>query len=119
MSNTSVQLAAFASTFRSRAQKLTLVQENSDENFKNIYSRSNKLVKLSSESIFRMIFSYIYNNVPTGAFIFVYSHGTQAILTENCATRKCHSVGTVTQSPPNQSKFTPEAPFHILLNEDI
>ena len=73
MSNTSVQLAAFASTFSSRAQKLTLVQENSDENFKNIYSRSNKLVKLSIESIFRMLFSYISNNIPTGSYVFICS----------------------------------------------
>ena len=72
MSITSVQLATFASTFSSHVQKLALVYANSDENFKKLYSKSNKLVKLSKESIFRMLLSYISNNVPTGAFVFVY-----------------------------------------------
>ena len=53
-------------------QKLAPVQANWDKNFKKLYSRSNKLVKLSRESIFRMLLSHISNNVPTGAFIFVY-----------------------------------------------
>uniref|UniRef100_A0AAZ3P973 Large ribosomal subunit protein eL34 n=1 Tax=Oncorhynchus tshawytscha TaxID=74940 RepID=A0AAZ3P973_ONCTS len=46
-------------------------------------------------------------------------NGTAVAPTEQCATGKWHSVGTLTISPPIRSKFTANAPFHFLLNEDI
>jgi hypothetical protein len=69
----------------SHVEKLPLVQVKSDENFKKLYSRSNKLIKLSRESIFRGLLTYISNNVPTGAFVFVYRVMERKAYNDYCA----------------------------------
>ena len=74
MSINCVQVATF---FRDQVYK-SKHSCRSGINFKKLYYRSKKHVKLSTESIFSLLLSQIFNNVPTGEFLCLQrSHGTQ------------------------------------------